>query len=134
MQIVTQVSVAIPNVPSSLAVLGDRLRAADVNINAISCSEGNPSSIIHLIVSDSDTAKLVLHELGPVSQKSVLALLMENKTGVIAKIGRACAAANVNIRNIYATTYGKESMVYIDTDDAEKALSSLKQWTNGSFS
>jgi hypothetical protein len=125
MEAVTQVSVVIPNVPSSLAMVG--LRAADVNISAITCTEGHPHTTVHLIVSDPETAKLVLSELGHVHLRPVIAVMMKNKPGAIAGIGRSCAAAHMNIRNIYSTTCGKEAMVYIDTDDVPTAMQQLKQ-------
>ena len=134
MQLVTQVSIGIPNEPSALAMLGDKLRAADVNISAITCSEGQPKTMVHMIVSDHETAKIVLHDLGSVHTKQVIELTMKNKPGAIAGIGRACAAGNINIRNIYSTSSGKESMVYIDTDEAVKGLEALKHWKNSTLS
>jgi len=53
-----QVNITVPNTPSSLAKVCDALRSADVNILAIACSEGTPSTIIHLIVNDFETARL----------------------------------------------------------------------------
>ena len=126
MQIVQQVNVAMPNVPSSLAKVGDRLRAEDLNIDAISCTETPP--VIHLIVDDPETAKIVLKDLGTVTITPVIAFTVKNKPGVIASIGRACAAIGVNIRLIYATTFGKDAMVYMLVDDAQNVMEKLKTW------
>lgn len=123
-----QVTVAMPNVPSSLAKVGDKLRAAGVNIDAISCTEGPQQTLIHLIVDDPETAKLVLKDLGEVTMEHVLALKMRNKPGAIANIGRACAAMGVNIGMIYATTCGKEAMVYVAVGDVEQTMELLKKW------
>jgi hypothetical protein len=130
MELATQVTVTMKNVPSSLAKVGDKLRASDVNIEAISCTEGKDSTAIHLIVSDPDTAKIVLRELGTVKAEEVLALKMKNKTGAIADIGRALAAAGINIGIIYATTCGKEAMVYVTVLNAgvKEALVAMKAW------
>lgn len=128
MEAVTQLSIVVPNAPSSLAKVGDRLRSANVNISAITCTEGHPNTTIHLIVDDSETAKIVLKELGHVSTHDVIALVLKNKPGAIAAIARECAAAGINIHNIYTTTYGKETMLYVDADDAKGALSLLKAW------
>lgn len=128
MQLATQISIAIPNIPSSLAVVGDKLRSADVNISAISCTDVGATNIVHLIVSDPETAKIVLADVGQVTARSVISATLKNKPGAIAGIGRSCAAAGVNIKNLYATTCGKESMVYIDTDDNVKSLELLKKW------
>jgi len=123
-----QVNVTVPNQPSSLARLCDKLRASDVNIGAICCTEGKDHTVIHLIVDDPETAKIVLKDIGPVSTTFVLGFKVKNQPGVIAMLGRACAIADVNIKNIYATTAGKESMVYIHSEDMEKAAISLKKW------
>lgn len=128
MQIAEQVNVTMPNVPSSLAKVGDKLRAANVNIDAICCTEQADSTVIHLIVDDVDTAKLVLKDLGTVTTNEVLELKMRNTPGAIANIGRACAASSFNIHLIYATTCGKEAMVYVKVDDPATALDSLKKW------
>lgn len=126
MELVQQVNVTMPNVPSSLAKVGDRLRAEELNIDAITCTE-NPA-VIHLIVDDPETAKLVLKELGTVTVTPVIAFRVKNKPGVIANIGRGCAAMGINIRLIYATTVGKDAMVYVSVDDAPAAMELLKKW------
>lgn len=128
MQTAVQVNIAMPNVPSSLAMVGDKLRSNSVNINAITCTEGKEKTIIHLIVDDVDTAKIVLKELGPVTTTNVLGFKMKNKPGAIASIGRACAAAGINIGMIYATTCGKEAMVYVTVEDSAKAMANMKTW------
>ncbi len=128
MQTAVQVNITMPNVPSSLAKVGDRLRAAEVNISAISCTEGKSTTVIHLILDDVETGKLVLKELGAVSITDVVAFKLKNKPGMIAAIGRECAAAQINIGNIYATTCGKEAMVYITVPDPKEAVRRLKDW------
>ena len=128
MQAVEQVNITMPNVPSSLAMVGDKLRSADVNIDAISCSEGPTHTVIHLIVDDVETATLVLKDLGPVTTQEVLAFTMRNKPGAIATIGRGCAAKGINIRTIYATTCGKEAMIYVAVENVGDAIERLKEW------
>ena len=133
MKVVEQVNITMPNVPSSLAKVGDKLRAADVNIDAIACSEGKNQTIIHLIVDDPETASLVLKDLGTVSGTMVLELKVHNRPGAIADIGRGCAAMGINIRMIYSSTCGKEAMVYVAVDgDAEEAIANLKKWEKNS--
>lgn len=128
METAVQVNITMPNVPSSLAKVGDRLRASEVNINAIACTEGKQSTVIHMILDDVETGKLVLKELGHVTTTDVLAYEMRNRPGAIAAIGRACAAAQVNIGMIYATTCGKEAMVYVTVPDIDDAVAKIKGW------
>lgn len=128
MQTAVQVNITMPNVPSSLAKVGDRLRAADVNILAICCTEGKEKTAIHLIVNDTETAKIVLKDLGPVTTTPVLGFKLKNKPGAIAGIGRACAAAGINIGIVYSTTCGKESMTYVTVEDVDKAVKLMQEW------
>ena len=136
MQVVEQVNIVMSNIPSSLAVIGDKLRSSDINIDAISCTEGTSHTVIHLIVDDVETAKLVLKDLGPVTVTDVIGLKVRNSPGVIANIGRGCAAKGINIRMIYATTCGKEAMVYIVVDNIVEAIEQLRAWEKsaGKFS
>ena len=128
MQIVEQVNITMSNVPSSLAKVGDRLRSSDINIDAISCTESPTNTVIHLIVSDPESAKIILKELGHVTATEVIAMKVKNRTGIIADIGRACAATGVNIHYIYSTTCGKEAMVYVSAEDPVRALGQLQKW------
>ncbi len=128
MEAVTQISIGMPNVPSSLAKVGDRLRSADVNILAITCTEGHPHSTINLIVDDPETAKIVLRELGTVTTRLVISVELKNKPGAVASVARECAAAGLNIHNFYTSMSGKEGVAYVDTDNAEQALQLIKDW------
>ncbi len=128
MEPAVQVNISMPNVPSSLAKVGDKLRSAEVNIEAIACTEGPEKTIIHMIVDDHETAKIVLKELGPVSITDVLGFRMKNTPGAIANIGRACAAAGINIGMIYATTCGREAMVYVTVPDITEAAEKVRVW------
>jgi hypothetical protein len=125
-----QLNVPVTHAPGSLASLTDKLRAADVNINAISATEGRENVMVHLIVDDPETAKFTLQPHYKVTANEVLAFKMHNTPGAIASISRACAAAQLNIRNIYATTCGKgkEAMVYVVVENVEKAKELLKKW------
>ena len=128
MNAVTQINVSMPNVPNSLARIGDKLRSVDVNIDAIACTEGGDNSVVHLVVNDADEGVVALKELGTVTTNDVLVFRMRNKPGAIGNIGRALGAANVNIRNMYATTWGKDATVYVHVDDIEQAKEGLESW------
>ena len=125
-----QVNITVPNAPSSLAKVCDALRSANVNILAIACTEGAPSTIIHLIVNDFETAKIVLKPLGKVSTTEVVSFVVQNKPGAIASIGRAFAGAGINIKNIYSSAIGREGKVYVIVEDCKKAMEALKPWKN----
>ena len=130
MEKASQIDVTMPNVPNSLARVGDKLRSVGVNISAITCTEGPTNSTIHLIVDDPVTAKAALDEFGEIEMVDVLLFKMKNKPGAIGQIGRALGAADVNIRNMYATTWGKDATVYVSVDDAEEAMANVESWKN----
>lgn len=133
METVIQLNIPVENTPGSLAKVGDTLRSASVNILAICCTEGSTQTIIHIVVDDPETAKIVLKAFGKITSTKVLSFLIKNKPGAIASIGRALAGANINIRYIYATTTGKEARVYVavENDETEKALQALIPWKSG---
>ena len=123
----TQLNIVLPNVPGSLAKLCDLLRSAEVNIEAISCSNSNDTedgaaSVLHLIVDDIETAKILLRPVGIITTNTLLAFKLKNKPGAIAQVARLCAGGNLNITQIYSTTNGKEAMVYVSVDDTERAI------------
>lgn len=126
MKTALQLNVGIPNHPGSLARMSDVLRAADVNIEALFCTYGESESVVHLIVSDVETAKMVLRDIGKVTMTEVVSYQVKNKPGAIADLARRCAGAGINIRHIYATSLGKEAMCYLAVDDIERAKKVLK--------
>ncbi len=119
---IEQINLHVPNIPGMLARVSDALRSAEINIEAICCMDRGEASSIHLILDDIDSAVILLQKIGSVTREPVLAFQEVNKPGAISQIARACAGGNVNIRGMYATTYGKkEAMVYVMVDDVEKA-------------
>ena len=126
MTLETELTVLLPNHPGALARMSDMLRAADVNIEALYCREGIDSTMVHLVLSDAETGKIVLRQIDDVSEKPVIAYTVKNKPGAIADLARKCAGAGINIRHIYATAHGKEAMCYLDVDDIEKAKKALR--------
>lgn len=126
MDIAQQINIGLPNNPGSLARMSDMLRAADVNIKALFCTEGNGETLVHLIVSDVETAKMVLRDIGNVTTTEVVAYEVKNQLGAIADLSRRCAGAGINIRHIYATSLGKSAMCYLAVDSMETARNALK--------
>ncbi len=126
MSTVLQLTINLPNSPGALARTSDMLRAADVNIDALSCTEGPKETLVHLVVDDPETAKMVLRPINDVAAREIIAYKVSNKPGAIADLARKCAGGGINIRHIYATSLGKEAMCYVDVDDLEKAKKALK--------
>ncbi len=121
-----ELTISLPNNPGALARTSDMLRAADVNIDALSCTEGPKETLVHLVVNDPETAKIVLRPISEVKEGKIVAYKVHNKPGAIADLARKCAGAGINIKHIYATSLGKEAMCYVDVDDLERAKKALK--------
>lgn len=126
MKVAIQLSITLPNTPGALAKMSDVLRASNVNIEALFCSRENGNTDVHVVVDDPETAKMVLREISDVDTLDVLAIPIKNKPGAIAQIARMCAGNGINIEHIYATSFGKDAMVYLDVTDMEKAKEVLK--------
>lgn len=126
MPTVFQLTINLPNSPGSLARMSDMLRAADVNIDALSCTEGPEETLVHIVVNDPETAKIVLRPVTDVEATEIIAYEVRNKPGAIADLARKCAGHGINIKHIYATSHGKEAMCYLNVDDLEKAKKILK--------
>lgn len=106
--------------------MSDMLRAAEVNVEALFCTDGEKETVVHLIVDDVETAKMVLREVGPITTTEVMAIKIKNAPGAIAHIARMCAGAGINIKHIYATSLGKEAMCYLAVDNMEAAKKAIK--------
>lgn len=126
MKTALELTIALSNNPGSLARMSDMLRAADVNIEALFCNEGDSKTMVHIVVDDPETAKVVLGALDDVEATEVLAIPITNKPGSIAQIARRCAGAGINIKHIYATSFGKDAMVYLAVEDLAAAMKVLK--------
>jgi hypothetical protein len=126
MDLALQLNISLPNHPGTLARMSDVLRAAGVNILAIYCTDHAKSTMVHIVVDDAETAKIALRDHWTVTADDVLVLRIKNKPGAIAHVARACAGAGINIRTIYASSLGREAMLYVSVDNLEKAKKVLK--------
>ncbi len=121
-----QINIHVPNSPGSLARLSDALRAGDVNIDAVFCTNNKNQSTLHLVVDDPETAKVILRDFGEITTTEVLAHRIKNKPGAIAQVARMCAGHGINIEHIYASSLGKEAMCYLVVKDIEETKKVLQ--------
>lgn len=130
METLTQVDVTVPNSPNSLALVSDALRAADVNIEAISCTQGKPNTTVHMVVDDAQAAKDALANVGDVVLTDVLEFEMKNEVGAVGNAARALGSSGVNVEYLYASSAKSRgsTMVYMAVDDVPKACDALSTW------
>jgi hypothetical protein len=127
---VKQISVLLDNVPGSLAKLSHILDSEDISIKAVSTASTTESSMVRLVVNDSDRAAALLSsfnfnfEITP-----VLAAEVPLHAGGMNALLKPLYKAEINIHYLYTTInrIGKETIVILGVDKLEEAREVLEQ-------
>jgi hypothetical protein len=127
---VKQISVLLDNVPGSLAKLSHILDSEDISIKAVSTASTTESSMVRLVVNDSDRAAALLSsfnfnfEITP-----VLAAEVPLHAGGMNALLKPLSKAEINIHYLYTTInrIGKETIVILGVDKLEEAREVLEQ-------
>jgi len=127
---VKQISVLLDNVPGSLAKLSHILDSEDISIKAVSTASTTESSMVRLVVNDSDRAAALLasfnfnFEITP-----VLAAEVPLHAGGMNALLKPLSKAEINIHYLYTTInrIGKETIVILGVDKLEEAREVLEQ-------
>jgi hypothetical protein len=123
-QIRRQLSVAIENQPGRLGQVGRLLAARSIHIDAFSVIDNVEQGMVRLMTSDPTAAREILKGVGlPVVEVEVLAIEMTDRTGNLAAVGEALAAAEINIEYAYASTaeIGQPARLILKTPNPVKA-------------
>jgi hypothetical protein len=113
-----QISVAIENQPGRLGEIGRILSNRGIHIDAFSVIDNVEQGMVRLMTSDPVVAREALKAAGlPVVEVDVLAVEMTDRSGNLAVVGEALAAAEINIEYAYASTaeVGKPARLIIKT-------------------
>jgi hypothetical protein len=120
-------TVILQDRPGELALLGETLGEAGVNVRGLAAFTGDGRGIIHLLVDDQakNTARQALTNAGLAiaDEREVLVIDVDDRPGTLGELTRQMADANVNIDLAY-TTFGGVKIV-IATDDIEAARAAL---------
>ena len=127
---VKQISVLLENIPGTLAKLSHILDLEDISIKAVSTASTTESSMIRLVVNDSDRAAALLSsfnfnfEITP-----VLAAEVPLHAGGMNAILKPLSKAEINIHYLYTTInrIGKETIIILGVDKLEEAREVLEQ-------
>jgi hypothetical protein len=127
---VKQISVLLNNIPGTLAKLSHILDLEDISIKAVSTASTTESSMIRLVVNDSDRAAALLSsfnfnfEITP-----VLAAEVPLHAGGMNAILKPLSKAEINIHYLYTTInrIGKETIIILGVDKLEEAREVLEQ-------
>jgi hypothetical protein len=123
-----ELTIMTPNKPGKLAAVLNRLARAGVNLLALNSSSGYDLNMVRLIASDPRKTRSVLEKLGyPVTETTVLAVTITDRSGQLARLTTALARAKVNIEYMYATAAQMEQEVLVaihpsDLAAGERAL------------
>lgn len=105
MAAVTQLSVAIPNSPGKALDLLNALARAKVNLRALSVAENADLGIVRMVVGEIAKAKAVFKKKGlSFSADPVLAVVVNDSRGALAKMLAPLAKKKINIEYLYGTT------------------------------
>jgi len=120
-------TVSVEDRPGQLAMLGEALGAAKVNLIGACAYTTAGRGTIHLLVDDKnvEAAKKALQGTGVWVQgeRDVLVKKIADRPGALGKMGRKLADAGVNVDLMYLAT---ETRIVFGVSDMEKAKKALK--------
>lgn len=123
-----QISVFIENRPGTLGSVIDALRASEVNMLALSLSEGLEIGYLRIAVDKLDEARTCLKNAGHlVLEREVLLLEVPNTPGGLAAVVDQFARKGVNIEYAYSANSPAHdtSMIVVRVSDPRGALALL---------
>lgn len=127
---ITQVSVAIPNMPGKLNEICEILEKEEINIKAIMASSVLTPVQVHLIVNNPERAENVLKANGfEVSTKEVIAVATPDHPGGLNAVLRPLRDSHINVETLYPfiNLRGDEAIVIMEVDKIKEAKEVLKK-------
>ncbi len=127
---ITQVSVAIPNMPGKLNEICEILEKEEINIKAIMASSVLTPVQVHLIVNNPERAENVLKANGfEVSTKEVIAVATPDHPGGLNAVLRPLRDSHINVETLYPfiNLRGDEAIVIMEVDKIKEAKDVLKK-------
>lgn len=106
-EVMTDLTLSLPNRPGTLAAAAAALGKAGINIDGVSGSTvGGGEGIGHILVADAATARQALEGAGTTiaGEREVLVTELEDRPGALAEVAGKLANAGVNIDLLYLAT------------------------------
>ncbi len=131
MKRIRQISVFVENRPGRLLEVVDLLGKNGINIKALSLADSSDFGIVRLVVKGVDDAMKVLKSSGfTVSETPIIACMINDKPGSLAKILRALSENNVNIEYMYgfASPIERKAVMVFKFSETEKAQEILNKY------
>lgn len=120
----TDITIQMQDRPGQLAVLGEALGKAGINIEGVCGVAAGGSGTVHILVEDAARAREALDAAGiPVAgEQEALVLDVEDRPGALGEVSRKLADAGVNMQVAYMAT---GTRLVVATGDLEKARSAV---------
>lgn len=125
-----QISVFIENRPGTLGSVIDVLRENNVNMLALTLSEGQDIGYLRIAVDKLDAARACLKNAGHlVLEREVLLLEVSNRPGGLAAVIDRLASENINVEYAYSANSPERdrSMIVVRVSNPASAVNVLMQ-------
>ena len=127
---VEQIAVFLENKSGRLAEITKILASGGVNIRALTVADTADFGILRLIVDKVDEAKQILKSNGfTVGKTNVIAALVDDEPGGLAKVLDSISAAGINVEYMYGfvSKHGDNAVLIFRFDTMDKAIEVLKK-------
>jgi len=131
--VVTQLSVVVDNTPGQAAKVLGALASAKIDLRAVSIAENADLGIMRFVVKEVTKAKALLKKKGiAFTTGQVIAVVLRDKPGALAKMLAPLGRQKVNVEYIYGSTCacsveGCENIIVLRVKNAKKATAALKR-------
>lgn len=127
---VQQLSVFIENTPGKLADFTDLLAKYHIDILSLCVADTTNYGIARIIVSNADETAKILGENGYTLRKTeVMAVVIPDESGALAKVLRCLAEQQIVVEYLYSAVRGlkDKALIVFRVDQLEKAENLLKE-------
>ena len=121
----TDLTLYLDDEPGELALIGDVLGRAGVNIAGLcALTSGGGHAEVHILVQDATSAFEALEEAGVkiVEEREVIVLDIDDRPGALGEVVHKLGAAKVNVETAYLATNTRLVLGAANLADAKAAL------------
>lgn len=123
----TEFAIRVSHRPGELARVATALARYGVNIKSVSAHADGPDATLHILPDNAEPARAALTTNQIAFEESeVVAVVLENRAGELARVSERLAEAKVNLRAIYLTGIVDNLVeLAIVADNVERARAAL---------
>jgi len=125
--IIKQLSIFLENKSGRLTEVTEILGKENINISALSIADTAEYGILRLILNNPDKAVKALRDNGfSVNLTDVIALIIPDEPGSLAKALKILSKEGISIEYMYAYSFGEKASVVLRTEDIQKTIKTLQ--------